>query len=209
MKILLTFICIITLMTSANAQKAGSIVLNAYGGYTFKDKLNFEGFYGYVDEAFQYGGGLEFFLQSTRAIEIKYVRMDTHLPIYRAGGTKLNEGNDNGSVSYLLVGSNNYFGDLDGKVMGFGGGSLGAGFTSMHNGGNGTHFAYDIHLGIKGNTASPVSYKLMAYMQSMISSGGSDFYTTAGGAIISVPDYTSILQFGLTAILAFDFKHSK
>src|SRR5205085_7538413 len=126
-------------------------------------KVNFDGFYGYVDEAFQYGGGLEFFLQRYQSFEVKYLRMDTHMPLYRAGGTKLNEGDDKGSVSYLLFGSNNYFGDPNGKVMPYAGASLGAGFVSLNDGGNGTHFAYDIKLGIKANTSTALSYKLQAY----------------------------------------------
>jgi len=210
MKLLLSFICMFFLVTTIQAQKTNSILLNAYGGYTFRDKVNFGDLYGYVDEAFQYGGGLEFFLQRHQSFEVKYLRMDTHLPLYRTGGgTKLNEGNDDGSVSYLLFGSNNYFGDPDGKVMPYAGADLGAGFVALKNGGSGTHFAYDIKLGIKANTTSAFTYKFQAYMQSVVSSFGSDFYTTAGGAIISTPDYTTILQFGLTAIICYDFKHTK
>ena len=58
------------------------------------------------------------------------------------------------------------------------------------------------------NTTSAISYKLQAYFQSMIGAVGSDFYY-GGGGVIAVPDHKSVNQFGLTAVLSFDFSHAK
>jgi hypothetical protein len=208
MKLLLVFLTVFLTASAVHAQRTGATVLNVYGGYTFKDKVDFGSFYGYVDEAIQYGGGIEYFAHSTRSVEIKYVRMDTHFPLYANGGTKLNEGSDDGAVSYLLIGGNNYFGSSDSKVSPYFGGGLGVGFVSLKDGGDATEFAYEFKLGMRVNTASAVSYKFQAYFQSILASVGSDFYYSGGG-VIAVPDQKSINQFGLTAILSFDFSHAK
>jgi len=188
------------------AQQPGPVSLNLYGGYTFKDEVNFDGFYGYVEEAFQYGGGLEFFLHSTKSLELKYLRMDTDLPLYGPLDTKLNEGAEKGSVSYLLIGGNNYFGNSTSKAIPYAGFDIGIGFVDMKDGGNGSGFAWDAKLGVQIKTPSSVSFKLQAYIQSISGAVGTDFYVYPGGAVIAVPDYASIFQFGLGAVLCFNFK---
>ena len=207
MKKLLIFAIAFISFQSLKAQKQGAISLNAYGGYTFKDKVNFDGFYGYVDEAFQYGGGLEFFVRENRSFEVKYLRMDTHFPVYLNGGTKLNEGADQGSISYLLFGGNNYFGGHpDSKAVPYAGADLGIGFVDMKDGGSSTKFGWDVKLGVKLKTSSVIALKLQAYVQSVIAAVGSDIYVTGGGALVGVPNYATIFQFGLGGALVFDFK---
>ena len=209
MKLLLVFLTVFLTASTVHAQRTGATVLNVYGGYTFKDKIDFDGFYGYVDEAIQYGGGLEYFAHRTRSVEIKYVRMDTHFPLYANGGTKLNEGRDDGAISYLMIGGNNYFGgSSESKVSPYAGAGLGVGFISIKDGGDATEFAFEFKLGMRVNTTSAVSYKFQAYFQSMLAAVGSDFYY-GGGGVIAVPDHKSVNQFGLTAVLSFDFSHAK
>ena len=41
------------------AQEPKSLSLNLYGGYNFRDKVNFDASYGYINDGFQYGAGLE------------------------------------------------------------------------------------------------------------------------------------------------------
>ena len=136
--------------------------------------------------------------------------MDTHFPLYTNGeGTQLNDGRDKGDISYLLIGGNNYFGgSSESKVSPYGGAGLGVGFISIKDGGDATEFAYEFKLGMRVNTTSAISYKLQAYFQSMIGAVGSDFYY-GGGGVIAVPDHKSVNQFGLTAVLSFDFSHAK
>ncbi|NTW26275.1 MAG: hypothetical protein HGA37_16365, partial [Lentimicrobium sp.] len=105
----------------------GTISLNLDAGYTFGSRVDFDNFYSDVDGAFQYGGGIEYFADFNKSIELKYMRMDTHFPLYTDGGIRLNTDEaSKGSVNYILVGGNTYFSsDLDAKVIPFGG--LGAG----------------------------------------------------------------------------------
>lgn len=207
MKTYLFLLAAILFLSAAKAQQRGTTSLNLYGGYTFKDKVNFDGFYGYVNEAFQYGGGLEFFVQDSRSVELKYLRMDTHLPLYGPANTQLNEGTDKGSVNYILIGGNKYFGDnKNGKVAPYAGADLGIGIVDVKDGGSTTKFAWDAKIGVKLRTSSAVSLKIQAYFQNIIGAVGSNMYITGGGAYVSVPDYVSVFQFGLGGALTFDFR---
>ena len=194
---------------AAMGQQSGSFAVNAYGGYTFRDKVNFDGFYGYVNEAFQYGGGLEYFLARTKSIELKYLRMDTEYPLYAPAGTKLNEGKEDGSVSYIMIGANNYMGNSQSKALPYAGVDLGVGIVDLKDGGSSTKFAWGVKLGVKMNTSSVVSLKLQTHFQHIVSAVGNDFYYYPGGGVVAIPDYTSIFQFGLGAVLSFNLKPAK
>ncbi len=200
---LFAFFC---LSVGAKAQQQGAVALNLYGGYTFQDRVNFSGAYGLVKDGFQYGGGLEYYLHSSKSLELKYLRMDTYLPLYGAGGIQLNKGADKGSVNYILIGGNNYFGSSQSKAMPYGGADLGVGIVSLKDGGSATKFGWDAKLGVKINTSSAVSIKLQAYIQSIISGVSTGFYYYPGGAVVAA-DYASIFQFGLGGALCFNFKH--
>ena len=200
MKYSLMVLSVILISTGLQAQNEGPVSLNIYGGYTFKDKVGFEGFYGYIDEGIQYGGGLEYSIDPTKSIELKYLRMDTHFPLFTDAGMKLNEGADEGSVSYILIGGNNYF---EGTPY-YAGFSVGLGIVDVRN--TATKFAWELKTGVKLKTASPIAIKLQAYLQNIIGGVGSDFYHTSNGTVINVPDYASIFQFGLGAAISFNFR---
>ena len=188
----------------AKAQDAGSLSLNVYGGYTFTDKVEFYNTYGYVEEGFQYGGGLEYFVYGGSSIELKYLRMDTHLPLYGPMGRQINEGNDKGAINYILLGGNHYFG-TNTNVSPFLGASLGVGILEAPQNGNGTYFAWDLKAGVKIKTDSPVSINLNAYLQSVSAAIGDSYYYTYYG-VVGVTDFVSAYQFGLGATLSFNFK---
>jgi hypothetical protein len=133
--------------------------------------------------------------------------MDTHFPLYTQAGVQINNDEDSkGSVNYILLGGNTYLSsDPDAKVNPYGGLGLGVGVLGA-NDKTATKFAWDARLGVKIKTASVVSLKLEAYMQSIISTFGSDiWYGYYGGAYV-VPDYATLWQFGFSGIVCFDFK---
>ena len=200
---------IISIALSVGALRAqpGTISLNLDAGYTFHDKVNFDAFYTDVQAAFRYGGGIEYFAGFNKSVTLKYHRMDTYFPLYRNSGVQINPSNDNkGSVNYILLGGNTYLSsDPDAKVNPYGGLGLGVGIIGA-NDNTATKFAWDARLGVKIKTASVVSLKLEAYMQSIISTFGSDvWYGYYGGAYV-VPDYATLWQFGFSGIVCFDFK---
>jgi hypothetical protein len=206
MKKLLLIICILFSVVALRAQP-GTISLNLDAGYTFQSKVNFDAAYTEVQGAFRYGGGLEYFADFNKSIELKYHRMDTYFPLYTQAGVRINTDNDyKGSVNYVLLGGNTYFGDgLDAQVQPYGGLGLGVGILSV-NSNNATKFAWDAKLGVKIKTSSVVSLKLEAYMQSIISTFGTDVWVGYGGYAYAVPDYATLWQFGFTGIVCFDFQ---
>jgi opacity protein-like surface antigen len=210
MKKLVALLAILSISFAANAQDQGSILLKAYGGYTFSDKVEFDNGYVDVGSGFQWGGGLEFFVQKTSSIELKYVTMATSLSAYEysylGGNGQINPNNDSGNTSYLLADFTHYF-DNGGKVTPYLGGGLGWGFVSAPNTST-DGFAWDLKLGAKIKTGSAFTVNLEAYLQSMSEAVGTDYYYY-WGYYYPVTDYASTLQFGLGAVLCYDFKAKK
>jgi hypothetical protein len=186
------------------AQDRGSIVLDVYGSYIFSDKVNFD--IGYVDinDGFQYGAGLEFFPQKSSSVEIKYLRIDTSMPLYVAG-VKQNAGDDKGAINYILLGGNHYF-DNGNNAVPYLGGGIGMGILESPNQGNDTNFAWEIKGGVKIKTASIVSISLQASLQSMIAAAGTSTYWSGWYGPVVVQDYVYSYQFGLGAVIGFNFK---
>jgi len=207
MKRLIVLTVVFFFAIGLKAQEPHSLSLNLYGGYNFKDKVNFDASYGYVNEAFQYGAGLEYFPSRHNSIELRWLGMGTDFPFHAANGTQLNVGKDKGSINYILIGGNNYFGsDPKAKAVPYIGAGLGVGILALKDGNSETHFAWDAKLGVKIKTSSAVSVNLHAYIQSVIAAVGYDYYYYPGWGTTAFTDYASIFQFGLGGAICFNFK---
>ncbi|MCU0381167.1 MAG: porin family protein [Chitinophagaceae bacterium] len=204
----IVFSLFILFCAATSQAQTGSLSANLYGGYTFKDKVNFDAAYTEVQDGFQWGVGLEYFTSSRTSIELKYLRMDTRFPLYNPQGDQVNTGNDDGNLQYILLGANQYFPKNGSRFTPFIGGALGVGIVGGEAD-NATKFGWDARAGVKFNTESVVSFKLQAYIQSIISTFGSDYWVTGGGAVVAVPDYATIFQFGLGGAICFDFSKRK
>lgn len=204
----LFFFAAITCLCIAGAQaQSGTLSANLYGGYTFKERVNFDAAYTEVQDGFQWGIGLEYFTSYRTSIELKYMRMGTSFPLYGPQGNQLNSGKDNGSLQYILFGGNQYFPRTGSAIAPFIGGSLGIGILGGEAD-NATKFAWDAKAGIKVQTKSAVSFKVHAYLQSIVSTFGADYWWTGAG-VVAVPDYATIFQFGLGGAVCFDFNKRK
>lgn len=199
----IVFSLFVLFCAATSRAQTGSLSANLYGGYTFKDKVNFDAAYTEVQDGFQWGVGLEYFTSSRTSIELKYLRMDTRFPLYNPQGDQVNTGNDDGNLQYILLGANQYFPKNGSRFTPFIGGALGVGIVGGEAD-NATKFGWDARAGVKFNTESVVSFKLQAYIQSIISTFGSDYWVTGGGVYV-VPDYATIFQFGLGGAICFDF----
>jgi len=189
------------------AQAQGTLSLNAYGGYTLQDRVRLDNFYTDVNDAFQWGGGLEYFLHRSKSIELKYMRMDTKFPLFTPGGEQINKDNDKGALNFILLGGNNYLAKTaDQKTVPYFGVDLGVGWADGPDGSSGAKFAWDAKLGVKVQTSSSVSFKLHAYVQSMISTFGTDFWYYPGWGTYAVSDYAHIFQFGVGGAVCLDFR---
>ena len=205
MKKLLTIICVLFMAITVNAQDPKTFSLNVYGGYTFPERVKFDAFYTDVKAGFQYGGELEYIVMRNQSIQLKYMRMDTEFPLYTINGNHVTTGNEKGALNYILIGGNSYFPKTASqKAVPYLGGDLGVGI--IEGPGSSTKFAFDIQAGVKIKTSSMISFKLQAYLQSIISTFGNDYWLGYYGGVYAVPDYASILQFGLGGAICFDFK---
>jgi opacity protein-like surface antigen len=201
----LSFIVIVFLFSAGiMAQDRGSIVLDVYGSYIFSDRVNFDYGHANVDDGFEYGIGLEFFPQKSSSVELKYLRIDTGMPFYGPAGAQLNAGDDKGAINYILIGGNHYF-DNGNNAVPFVGGGIGMGIVNTPQSGSDTNFAWEIKGGVKIKTPSIVSVTLQATLQSMIAPAGTDTYWGYWGPV-AVQDYAYLYQFGLGAVIGFNFK---
>ena len=198
------YLIVLVLFLSFNtkAQESGSLSLNLYGGYNFSDKVEFD--FGYVDvkEGFQWGVGLEYFVQKYSSVELKYLRIDTDMDAYIGNQSKKGKG----AVNNILVDFTQYFDAGSSKLLPYIGGGLGVGILESPNNGSTTAFAWDIKLGAKIKTSSAVSVNLHAYLQSMSSAVGNDIFYTWYGPVY-VTDYATLYQFGLGAVISYNFKN--
>ena len=187
------------------AQSTGAIRLNAYGSYNFNERVPLDAFYTDVQGGFQWGAGLEYFVRRNKSLELKYLRMDTKTPLYRFTGEQVNKGNDDAAFNYIMLAGNNYFGG-NGKITPFAGIGLGVGWAEGNTNSTSAKFVWDAKLGVHIATESAVSFKVQAYVQSMISAFGTDFWYYPGWGTYAVADYARVFQFGLGGAVCFDFK---
>lgn len=197
-----------------SAQGSDSILLNLYGGYTFSDKVDFDSSYARVEDGFEYGIGLEYFIMDNASIELKYNRLDTKMPLYTkialpsagipAGG-QVNAGDDDGHINYILADYTYYFGSSSSKALPYLGAGAGVAILESPKSGSGTYFGWEIKAGVKVKTNSPLSINFNAYLQSMSAAVGYDYYWDYYWGPIAVTDYASTFQFGLGAVLSYDF----
>jgi hypothetical protein len=186
--------------------------LNVYGGYNFRDKVELYDTYAYVNDGFQYGGGLEYYFDRISSLELKYLRMDATVPLYKYGGNSdpINPDNNKASLNYILVDGNYYWDPGNAKALPFTSAGIGVGIVDAKNGSSVTKFAWDLKLGVKVKTASALSFKLQAYLQSIVGGYGGGFYAGTGGVIVGTSySYVSVIQFGLGGALCFGFKSKK
>ncbi|WP_337966106.1 OmpW family outer membrane protein [uncultured Flavobacterium sp.] len=196
-----------------SAQSSGAFLLNLYGGYTFSDRVDFDDSYARVEDGFEYGLGLEYFIMDNASIELKYNRLDTNMPLYTktaltggiTPGTQLNAGDDKGAINYVLADYTYYFMDSSQQVRPFLGAGAGVAILETPKSGSGTYFAWELKGGVKIKTSSPLSINLHAYLQSMSAAVGYDYYWTYYYGPVAVNDYVSTFQFGLGASLSYDF----
>jgi opacity protein-like surface antigen len=197
----------ILLPVCAQAQYSKFFTFSGYGGYTFNDRVRLSNVYhADVKGAFQWGLGVEYHPAWDNSVELSYNRMSTHIPLYGPGGTHLNAANDKGSLDFILIGGNHYFGHAhDSKVKPYIGAGLGVGILSGPNASS-TKFAWDTKLGVKVQASPIVAVKLQAYVQSIISTFGTNYWYGFPGVIFAVPNYVTSFQFGLSGGLCFTLK---
>ncbi|MNQ44347.1 hypothetical protein D3C85_581000 [compost metagenome] len=107
-------------------------------------------------------------------------------------------------LTTYYLGGNHYF-DKGTKATPYLGGGLGIGIVETPQQGSDTNFDREIKGGVKIKSASVVSVSLQASLQSMAAAVGTDTYWGYWGPV-AVTDYGYSYQFGLGAVIGFNFK---
>jgi len=203
MKKTIFIIFLLVATVAVKAQEEGSLLLNAYTGYSFTDKVHIDNGYIKSNAGFQWGAGFEFFPMANKSFELKYLRLATEFPLYTENDKQIVYPYDSGSLNYILFGVTNYFGkNPAAKVTPYAG--LEAGLGLIHRDYTKWKFAWGGKVGAKIKASPVFSVNVNTYFQSMIGSFGSDSWEDVGGITIVVPDYAAIFQFGVGVVLGFD-----
>jgi hypothetical protein len=172
--------------------------VNAFGGYVFRDKINFNSAYTYINAGGFWGASLEGVNAQGTGLELLYQYQSTSTPTYVLGVQK---NNSSTVISYLLLNFEQYYMNNP-KVQPYGAIGLGAAFYSsdVPQSSSETKFAWDIKAGVKLKASDNVGFKIGAQLLGSAQATGTAWYY--GYAYTT---YATILQFGLTGGLVFDF----
>jgi hypothetical protein len=218
MKNYVTLLAIALFSLVAKAQDRGSLLLSLNAGYNFEDKVTVDYGYAQLGGGFQWGGGLEYFVQKTGSVALNYYRVATTMEAYGPAGwvpgnqgggdVLLNPNNTDGALNFIMAEYTGYFETGNPKLVPYFGGGMGAGIIETPGSGSETGFAWDLKLGVKIKTSSPVSVNLQAYLLSQTEAVGTDYYWGYYGGYYYT-DYASLYQFGFGAVINYDFKSNK
>jgi hypothetical protein len=178
---------------------AQHLSINAFGGYTFRDRINFSNAYTYINAGGMWGASIEGVNAQGTGLEIVYQYQSTNTPttIYIPSQTI----NSSTVISYLLLNFEQYY-MANPKIQPYGGLGLGAAFykSDYQNSTSETKFAWDIKAGVKFKMSSSFGIKIGAQLLSSSQATGNAFYY---GYVYTT--YATILQFSFTGGLVFDF----
>ncbi len=198
MKKLLLSLAIVFIAVAGYSQH---LSVNAFGGYTFRDRIDFGNAYSYINAGGIWGVSVEGVNARGSGIELLYQYQSTNIPSYKyPSGNPLNS--ETGAVvSYLLLNFEQYY-LANPKIEPYGGIGLGAAFYKGDSPGSTstTKFAWDLKAGVKFKASNAVGIKIGAQLLGSAQATGTAFYY--GYAYTT---YATILQFGFTGGLVFDF----
>jgi hypothetical protein len=197
----------IAILFVAAAGYSQHLSVNAFGGYTFRDKINFGNAYAYLNGGGMWGASVEGVNAQGTGIELLYQYQSTAVPVYQYPSNGLLAANNSTVVSYLLLNFEQYLLNNP-KIQPYAGIGLGAAFYkgNSDNTSSGTKFAWDLKAGIKFRATNAVGIKIGAQLLGSAQATGTAFYSPGFGyPVYPYTTYATILQFGFTGGLVFDF----
>ena len=173
--------------------------INAFGGYAFRDKINYSNAYTYINAGGMWGASVEGVNARGTGLEILYQYQSTATPTTTYFPTQTF--NSNTVVSYLLLNFEQYY-MANPKIQPYGGLGLGAAFykSNFQGSTSATKFAWDVKAGVKFKMSSSFGIKIGAQLLSSSQATGTAFYYW-----YVYTTFATILQFGLTGGLVYDF----
>ncbi len=196
----------IVLATAAWAQP--TITLMTFESYTFADKFDTEFGTGKIEDGFQWGGGFEFGLAETAAIELIYQNLKTtaYYDGYSLSGSRRLEGDV--TVHYIMLGGTKYM-PINDKIAGFGTLNMGAGWMETSESLESdppTKFSIGGRLGLRFMATEKVSLRIHTQLFSPVQWAGGGFFFGTGGAGAGVSTGSTIWQFNLGGSLNYQLK---
>ncbi len=190
------FLLLIALAVGSGVH-AQSVTLLTFGGYTFKNTINYSNAKAVLGDGFQWGGGFEVALDDTKAVELIYQRQDPTASVRYYVGTTDAESVEVG-VNYIMAGGTHYF-PLNEVISGFGTVDLGAAIFDPKDSGYETitRFAWGLRGGLRVTTSERVSLRIHAQLLSPVQGFGGGLWFGSGGASAGVSTYSTIYQFNL------------
>lgn len=181
-----------------------TVTLLTFESYTFADKFDTQYGNGKLQDGFQWGGGLEFGLTETSAVELIYQQLNTDA--YYQGFDGRYDGTV--GVSYIMLGGTKYL-PINEMISGFGTFNAGVGIFSPSeslDSGTITKFSLGGRVGLRIQTSEKVSIRLHAQLLSPVQWAGGGFYFGTGGSGAGVSTGSTIYQFNLGGSLNFRLK---
>jgi len=168
---------------------------NLFGGYTFKDEVNFTSGYGVIEDGAHWGGSVEIAVKDYAFAEILYQRQDTRALVY---GTQTQVEGRLG-LNYIMIGAVKYT-VVDGPISPYGGLAGGIGiFEGKDLSRNSTKFAFGLKAGVLFNISDVIGIRVQGQMLTPVQGAGGGFYFGTGGTGAVISTSSSIYQFGVTA----------
>ena len=192
------------LLFATTAWAQPTITLLTFESYTFSDKFDTEYGTGKIQDGFQWGGGLEFGLAETVAIELIYQNLKTD--VYYQGFDNRYEGNV--GINYVLLGGTKYA-PLNDKVSGFGTFNAGVAWSNPDaslQSESVTKLALGGRLGVRIGMSEKVSLRIHGQLLSPVQWAGGGFYFGTGGSGAGVSTGSTIWQFNVGGSLNYRLK---
>lgn len=172
-----------------------TVTLLTFESYTFADKFETEYGSGKIEDGFQWGGGLEFGMTETMAVELIYQNLTTDVS-YQGFDRRYN---GSAVINYALLGGTRYM-PVNDKISGFGTFNAGVGWINPDESLDSesvTKFSLGGRLGVRIQTAGKVSIRLHGQLISPVQWAGGGFYFGTGGSGAGVSTGSTIWQFNL------------
>lgn len=192
----ITFVLIAFIGIIFTSQAQPTVTLLTFESYSFSDRVvTSDGYEGEIGDGFQWGGGLEFGLKETMAVELIYQRLETqgyiNYPLSRDQGKV--------AVNYFMLGGTRYM-PVNDKISGFGTVDLGLGVLGSPDNSsddNTEKFAWGLRLGVRIAASEKVSLRLHGQLMSAVQAVGGGLYFGTGGAGAGISGYSTFYQFNL------------
>lgn len=197
---------LLILLAFGLAAQAQSVTLLTFGGYTFKNTIEYSNAKAVLGDGFQWGAGFEVGLDDTRSVELIYQRQDPSASVRYYVGSIDAESIEVG-VNYIMAGGTNYF-PLNETISAFGTVDLGAAIFDPKDSGYETitRFAWGLRGGLRIAASEKVSLRLHAQLLSPVQGFGGGVWFGTGGASAGVSTYSTIYQFNLGGSINFKLR---